>query len=262
MKYLFLRLLPWLVGALSLGSAEWVWRHPQDYPWPLLIAMLCALLAGCVLAWRRLSIEDFFNKMLPSALAMGSIAFAFLMPEQAWERGLISLAFAGVPLYALELLFLLTYQPTRYPVNGLSRLNMALVPLSIFCLATGVVGMQTHLRCSTADRFCWPNWATVATFVFAGAVFAVLTTHPSSDRNHRIRWSVFGALIGFHIAILCVILPVALSVMGCIAALAVAFPLRARRYTYEPKPPTNLAWAEGLTALFLFVVLVLTSRWA
>ncbi len=254
MRYLFLRLLPWLVGALGLAASEWVWRHPEDYPWPLAATILAFLAASAVLAWKQLSLREWLNKMLPTAIAAASAALVFLMIEQTWERVILTIAFAGLPLFALELLFLLAYQPTRYPVNGLSRLNLALVPVTVFSLALGLVGMQVFIRS--------PDWLTVLVFAATGACLALLTAHPSDSRLQHARWGLFGALIGLHAGILCIILPLALPVIGCLAALTFAWPLRARRYGHEPKPPARLAWTEGLAALVLFLTLVLTSRWA
>jgi hypothetical protein len=103
---------------------------------------------------------------------------------------------------------------------------------------------------------------TLGVFSLLGAILALITCHPTSDRGHRVRWSAFGALLGLQIGILCVILPVALPVIGCTAALGLASPLRARRYGHDPKPPTQLAWAEGSMALVFFLALLLVSRWA
>lgn len=254
MRYLLLRLLPWLVGALGLAASEWVWQRPGDYPWPLALTVAAFFAASAVLAWKHLSLHEWLNKMLPAAMSGASIALVFLMVEQPWERVILTIAFSGLLLFALELLFLLAYQPTRYPVNGLSRLNLALVPVTIFSLALGLVGMQVFIRS--------PDWLTVIVFTATGACLALLTAHPSDSRKQHARWGLFGALLGLHAGILCIILPLALPVIGCIAALTFAWPLRSRRYGHEPKPPARLAWAEGMAALVLFLTLVLTSRWA
>lgn len=254
MRYLSLRLLPWLIGAMGFATADWVWRHPGDYPWPLVAEIVAFLVASGFLAWKRVSIQEWAEKMLPTAFAQASLAVAFLMVEQPWERATLTLAFGLLPLFALELLFLLAYQQTRYPVHGLSRLNLALAPLTAFSLALGFVGMQVFVR--------FPDYLTVGVFALAGGIFAVLTPHPNADRASVVRWGLFGVLLGLHVGILCIILPLSLSVIGSVAALAFAWPLRARRYGHEPKPSANLAWAEGMAAFVLFATLILTSRWA
>ncbi|KAA0205892.1 hypothetical protein EDM68_04025 [Candidatus Uhrbacteria bacterium] len=253
MPYLFIRLLPWLVGVAGFAAAEWTWRHPNDYPWAL-VGVLAAYAASAItLGWKRLSTRDLSAKMLTPAVTFVALALASLLAEQPGERLALTLLLAIVPGYALELLFLLAHQPTRYPVNGLSRLNLALVPLAAFCFAVGLVGMQIFIQL--------PKWITLGAFTGVGALLSFLTEHPSVERAVRVRWTAFGALLGLQVGMLAIVLPVGLEVIGALAAIAFAWPLRARRYGYEPKPPRSLAVAESAGAMVLFLAILLVSRW-
>lgn len=254
MPYLLLRILPWLVGGASFFAAEWTWRNPQDYPLVLGIALVIYFAASVLIGWKRLELKDLAAKMLLPAIAFVGLALASLMAEQPIERNVLTALFAIIPAYGLELLYLLTHQPSRYPVNGLSRFNLALVPLSAFSFSVGLIGMQIFIHL--------PKWVILFSFTALYALLAFLTDHPNAERASKMRWTVFGALLGLQIGILSVILPVGLEAIGGIAALAVAWPLRARRYTYEPKPPRSLAVAESIGALVLFFAILLVSRWA
>lgn len=254
MRLLVIRFSPWLVGVAALLAAQWTWTHPRDYPWALASVLLAYFAASLALGWKKLGPKDLAAKMMMPGFAFASLVLASLMAERMEERLLLTILMTAVPLYSLELLYLLAHQPSRYPVNGLSRLNLALVPLSAYCLAVGLVGMQIFIRT--------PDWATVAAFTLIGAAVARITEHPTVGRAASVRWIAFGGLLGLHVGLLAVTLPVGLEVIGSLAALAFAFPLRARRYSYEPKPPRRLAMVEGAGATVLFVAILLVSRWA
>ncbi len=254
MRFLITRFSPWLVGAAALLASQWTWSHPHDYPW-IFGAVLVGYVAACVaLGWKRLGPKDLAAKMVMPGFAFASLVLASLMAERIEERILLTVMLTVIPLYALELLHLLAHQPSRYPVNGLSRLNLALVPLSAYCIAVGLVGMQIFIR--------WPDWATLLSFTALGAAVARVTEHPTVGRAASLRWIAFGAVIGLHVGLLAIVLPVGLEVIGSLAALAFAWPLRARRYSYEPKPPRRLAWIEGTGATVFFIAILLVSRWA
>ena len=260
MRYLILRALPWLVGALGFFAIEWTWSDPKNYPWTLVAPWVALIVAAFVIGWRKVSFTELVEKMTMPTIAFAALGLACLLAEHPLERGLLTALGAGIPLLSLELLFLYAYQPTRYPVNAISRLNLALVPLTAFFLAVGLIGLQVFLTDPAWERIADP--ITMGSFAALGAVLALITCHPTSDRAHRVRWTLFGALLGLHIGILCIILPVSLSVSGCIAALGIAAPLRARRYGHDPKPPKQLAWAEGAMAFVFFFTILLVSRWA
>jgi hypothetical protein len=260
MRYLILRCLPWLVGALGFVALEWTWNEPASYPWPLLIPWVALILAALVIGWRKVSVSELIEKMTMPVIAFAALGLACLLIEDELGQILFTLLGIGIPLLSLELLFLYAFQPTRYPVNAISRLNLALVPLTGYFLGVGLMGLQVFLTDPAWVHIADP--VTLGIFAALGSVLALITCHPTSDRAHKARWASFGALLGLQIGILCIILPVALPVIGCVAALGLAAPLRARRYSHDPKPPVRLAWAEGTMAFVFFVTILLVSRWA
>jgi hypothetical protein len=260
MRYLLLRSLPWLVGGLGVLCFEWTWSAPDSYPWFLCAPLAALVVATFVIGWRKVSLAEIIEKMTVPVIAYMAVALGALLVEQPAEQILITALGAGIPLLSLELLFLYAYQPSRYPVNAISRVNLALIPLSAFFLAEGLMGLRIFLTDPSWESVADP--VTVGSFAALGLVLALLTSHPTSDRGHRLRWALFGALLGIHIGILCVIMPVALPVIGCVAALGLAAPIRARRYGHDPKPPAKLAWVEGSMAFVFFLALLLVSRWA
>ncbi|HVM90541.1 MAG TPA: hypothetical protein VMU11_01425 [Verrucomicrobiae bacterium] len=260
MRYLLLRSLPWLVGILGIFCFEWTWNAPSSYPWLLCLPLAAAVMSMFVIGWRKVSLLELIEKMTVPMIAYVTVALAALLVEQPVEQILITALGAGIPLLSLELLFLYAYQPSRYPVNAISRVNLALIPLSAFFLAEGLMGLQIFLTDPAWKQIADP--VTIGTFIALGAILALLTSHPTSDRGSRTRWTLFGGLLGLHLGILCAILPVALPVAGCLVALGLAAPMRARRYGHDPKPPAQLAWAEGTFAFVLFLTLMLVSKWA
>jgi hypothetical protein len=253
MRLFFRRCLPWLTAGLAAGFVFWQWQDPLDYPWPLVLFLLWYLLAVVILVWKRLSWRDAVEKTLPSFLTLMAIAFWVLLIETSIERLIILLLFVGIPYLVLELLFLLMYAPARYPVNGLSRVNIAFVPLTAFFLAATFDGLLVFLRL--------PWWVPVAVFTLVGGLLFLFTAHPTANRPHRWRWAVLGGIIGLHIGILELLLPVSMLVHGALGAFLLAFPLRLRRYAYQPVPSRRLAWSEGLLACLFFVGLLVVSRW-
>ncbi len=253
MSTLLLRLLAWISGILAFLIASWQWAHPFIYPWPLAGFLAWYLFCLALLSWRHLDWRDAFDKILPSVLVMAAVSLGFLMAENVVEHWVITLVFVGIPFLVLELLFLLTRVPSRYPVNSLSRLNITLIPLGAFFLGSTLDGLAVfvHIR-------AWIFLA--ALMVFSAAAF-FLTSHPSASHRHRGRWSALGAVVGAHAGLLGLLLPVGVFVHGALASLLIGFPLRVRRYAYEPVPPRRLAWGEGALAVCLLVVLLFSAKW-
>lgn len=259
MMIIFLRRLsPWLIAALACLLASWQWQNPLFFPYPLVMVLAVQAAAIGFIGWRRISLGFLVEKMFPSLLAEAVMGGAFLLTENSLERWIVTGLFVGIPLLSLELFFLLVYDPSRYPVNGLSRLNLALLPVASFFLASTVSGLQVFL----VDSLHLPEWVWPVIFVLFGSVFYLLTAHPSAERAHRERWAWIGALVGLQVGLLGLLMPVGMAVHGAVAALIFSFPLRMRRYAYQPVPPPQLAWAEGVLAIGLFCALLFSSRWA
>lgn len=254
MKILFYRFLPLLSALLAFAAANWQWQHASSYPFPLALSLLWTVAAILLIGWSRLSWSAGLEKMLPTVIALVILGFGFLVAEDSAERWTRTILFAGIPFLALELFFLAAFDPARYPVNGLSRLNLALVPFSAFFFTSTLNGLFVFVRI--------PWYTAPLGLMLFGAVFYFFTSHPTATDAQKRHWGWLGGLIGLHAGLLSLLLPVAMAVHGAIVALMIAFPLRLRRYAYQPVPSEKLAWAEGTLALVLFAGLLLVSRWA
>ncbi|HEU0051022.1 MAG TPA: hypothetical protein VFQ60_03125, partial [Patescibacteria group bacterium] len=191
MIILFFRLLSWITGILAIAAAITQWREPLLYPWPLVAFLVWYLLALSLLCFRRLSLRDALEKILPSVFVLISISLSFLLAEGAWEKWIVTGLFALIPFLVLELLFLLTFAPARYPVNGLSHVNVAFVPLGAFFLALAFDGLAVFLRIAP--------WMTLVAFMLFTAAAFYLTSHPTADHYHRRRWALLGGFVGLHV---------------------------------------------------------------
>lgn len=254
MSWFLLRPLPWLVGGLSLLLSWLQWEFPFAYPWPLVVLLVAYLAAGILYAYDHLKFWDAAARILPAGLFLVSAAVAFLIIEQPLVRAVLCLVVAFIPFFSLDLLYLALYDPAKYPVNGLSRFNLALAPSSIFLLTIGLGGLQVFLKVQP--------WIVLLVLPIYAGIFFLITSHPTADQAHRSRWTGVGALVGFKAAALSLALPVALPVQGALAALLVALPLRVRRYGYAPEPTRRQAILETCLHLSCFVLLLLVSRWA
>ena len=253
-RILLLRVLPWFTTLCVSALVLWQWNHERTYPWPMVLCLVGYLIAASLIAWKRLSFRDTFEKMGPSTLTLCVIGLGFLLVETPLERWIVSAMLVGTVLLVLELLFLLAHDAARYPVNGLSRVNITLVPVGAFYLAFTVTGLLTFIRI--------PWWMSLSVFSFYAAMVFWLTCHPMADHRHRRRWFLFGGFIGAHVGLLTLLLPLGMAVQGAIAAFLLAFPLRVRRYGFQPIPSSRLALAESVTGMVCFFFLLLVSRWA
>lgn len=255
MKRLLLRSLPILMALIGVLLAWLQWNMPLSYPWPLLGILLAFLVFSASLFFgRSLASIDAAHQFLPTAIVLVAGGLGMLLAEQTYERIVLTLVLSGIPAFALELYYLANYEPTKYPVNGLSRLNVALVPVIAFFAAVALYGMQVFLRLN--------SWYSLIAFPVAAAALYFVTSHPTAERPHRLRWSLVGAMAGLHAAILVLLLPVSLVVHGAIAAIMIAAPLRIRRYAHPPTPSRRLAYTEGISSAVLFLAILLTSRWS
>ncbi len=254
MMYLFVRAVPWLSAAAAMLAVEWQWRNPSMYPYPLLGAIGFYILAAVLIGAGRLAWKELMIKSTPSLLLLIAAMLAMLVIESPASKIALTVLFAGTPLLTLELLFLLAVDPGRYPVHGLSRLNVATVPVTTFLFAAALSGLRIYLQ--------FDNLSIIALFTLFGAAIFALTSHHSSSHEQDRRWAMIGALVGFHAGFLVQVLPVGLPAQGLIAALIVSIPLRMRRYAFQPVPAKHVAVAEGTTAAVMLASILLLSRWA
>ncbi len=254
MIFLLVRGLPWFIGFSAFALCQWQWRDASIYPWPLVGLLFAYCVAIGVIAYRRLAINELLTKMAPGVIALISMGFAFLLIETPESQLALSLLFAGSSAISLEMLWLLLFDSARYPVHGLSRLNLAFMPLAAFFTSLGLTGLGYFIRT--------PEWITVLTLCVLGGLAFILTSPHSQSMAHRIRWGILGLGIGLQVGILAIILPVSIVVQGALAAILFAIPLRIRRYSTGVTPRPITAWSESIAVALLFLTIILVSRWA
>ncbi|MCE9586598.1 hypothetical protein K8R04_04795 [Candidatus Uhrbacteria bacterium] len=254
MIFLLVRGLPLFIGLIAFAVCQWQWRDASIYPWPLVAVVIGYGAAAGLIAHRRLSLEELVSKMAPGVVVLFSMGFAFLMVETPESRLAVSILFSGSAAVSLEMLWMLVFDPARYPVHGLSRLNIAFMPLAAFFTCLGLTGLGYFIRT--------PEWITPAAMSALGALAFFLTSHHSHNDAHRNRWTILGAAIGLQAGILAIILPVSIVVQGAFAAFLFAIPLRIRRYSTGTTRRYVAAWGEGIGVTVLFLTVLLVSRWA
>ena len=236
------------------GVYGWQSQSPGSYPWLAVVAIAVFVSAAFSMAWKRVPLLSFAARMGVAFLLLLSLGYALLLAEGVWARWGIPVL-AGIAAFAaLELLFLHVFLPARYPVNGLSHLNLALVPLALWCVQSASVGLSVFIHA--------PRWIGV---VMMGAVCGALfwaTAHAESRAAHQRRWALLGVLIGVHLGLLGTLLPLPIPVHGAYAAALGAVGLRARRYGISPRLSRRVVLVELLIATALVLTLFMTGQWA
>ncbi|MCI0479017.1 hypothetical protein L0Y59_00525 [Candidatus Uhrbacteria bacterium] len=248
-----IRILPLLVAAIEATAFLAQLRAPLQYPWLVAVGVVALPAASLAIAWGRVRFFDMLEKMTPTFILLIALAFALLLAEGEGAKAAIVVLATLAPFVSLELLFLLAFNPARYPVHALSRVNIAYVPLAIWYAASTSVGMIVFLH---ADRL-WHVFLMVA----LGAILFRTTGHPQASWKENATWSGVGALVGGHVGLLGIMLPVSMPVHGFLAAFLLSAALRVRRYRYDPKPSHRQAWIEGIAAAVAFVAVLSTGKW-
>lgn len=252
---LFLRrFLPVVVGLLAFGAYGWQAQSPRSYPWLAVAAVALFTGAALSMAWKRVPLPLFLARMGVSFLLLLSLGYALLLAEGVWAQWGIPVLAGVASFAALELLFLHVFLPQRYPVNGLSHLNLALVPLVLWCVQSGNVGLAMFIHA--------PQWIGLCLIGFVCGVLFWATAHAESRTAHQRRWTFLGALIGVHLGLLGALLPLPIPAHGAYAAVLGAVGLRARRYGIAPRVPRRMVLVELAVALVLMVTLFSTGQWA
>ncbi len=254
MYFLFLRLLPWLSG-IGMAVALWVqWREPLAYPVPIVAGIAGFLLSAILLLWRRISLAGFFERIVPPFALLFAIGLGLLMIEDPLQQ----LFFSGVAVVAvtlsLEMIFYFLFDPKQYPVNALSHMALASVPLTAYALAAGLSGLTVFIHL--------PRWIPILLLGLYGLAAYWTTEHPVADVANRRRWRVLGVVIGLQVALFGLLLPLEVWTQGLLAAFLLAVPLRIRRYAFPPAPSSRIALFETICAILFFGGLLLTARWA
>lgn len=254
MYFLLLRLLPWLSG-VGIAFAFWLqWRDPLLYPVPLLIGIGVFALSAFLLLWRRISIAGFFERIIPPLVLLFAIGLALLMVEEPIQYVGFALIGVSTVTISLEMMFYFLFNPKQYPVNALSHMALASVPLTAYALAAGLSGLSVFVNL--------PFWIPCLLFSVYGLAAYWTTEHPVADVASRRRWRVIGVIIGLQVALFGLLLPLEVWTQGLLAAFLFAVPLRIRRYAFPPAPSSRTAIIETVCALVFFCALLLTARWA
>lgn len=254
MYFLLLRLLPWISG-LGMAVAMWVqWQNPLWYPGPFLAGSVLFLVAATLLLWKRVSLLGFVERVLPPTLLLTATALAALMADNSIHSLALSVTAVVTATISLEMIFYFLFDPKRYPVNALSHIALASVPLTAYGFAVGISGLLVFVRI--------PYWIPCVLFGVYGLIAYWLTEHPVANTASRNRWRILGAVVGVQVAIFLLVLPLDVWAQGLLAAFLFALPLRIRRYAFPPVPVVRMAIAEVTISIFLFSTLLLTARWA
>ncbi|MCC7357098.1 hypothetical protein IT408_01160 [Candidatus Uhrbacteria bacterium] len=250
---LILRLLPF-VTALTTGVLFWIQRkEPALYPWicGISILLFCFSVAGIV--WGRMTLVDIFEKIVLPFLLQISLVFGLVLVETTISLWIVIISsFVGMAL-SLELLYLYCFERERYPVNGLSRLNIALVPIIAWYTVSTSVGLLNFLH--------FPHFIYVFINGILGMILYRTTGHPGATPSQNRIWMGIGLLIGLHVGWIGLHLPLSMPMQGVIAAVLLSGGLRMRRYVYNPKPSRRIALFEGTAIFVLFTVAILTAKW-
>ncbi|MDD5438387.1 MAG: hypothetical protein PHC70_04560 [Patescibacteria group bacterium] len=248
-----LRLFPSLAALIIGLTFYWQLEQPQAYPWIALIGVAAVVAAIIAIGRRRNKLADLVEKMLPTVLLLISLVFGMLLAEGFWAR-LAIVFFATVATFlSLELLFLLSFMPSRYPMSGLSHVNIGYVPLIIWYTVANSVGLITFLHS--------PDWIHVVVMTLLSAVLFRTTGHPGATNEQNRLWTLVGGLTGFHLGLLGVILPMSMAGQATLGMIIFCAILRLRRYLYHPLPSRRQAWLESVAAVAFLVIVMGTARW-
>lgn len=250
---LLIRLVPYL-AAFAVSFLSWFqYRHPSTYPWFSALGCGIFLFSVILISWRRLSLQSVVEKMIPSFLLQLSTSFGLLLVETSFAVWTIHLIAGISALLSLELLFLLAFEPHAYPVSGLSRLNIAFVPIIVWYVVSTSSGVMTFLHT--------PHLAHVVVCAFLGFVLFRTTGHPGATKAQNRIWSIVGCVVGLHIGWLGLHIPLNMPLQGAIAAALFSVALRMRRYVYAPMPSRQTAWIEAISVSAFFLVAMSTAKW-
>lgn len=250
---LLLRLLPFATALFHGAACVWQIRQPGTYPVLLLFGTLAMPIAASLIAWKRISRAALLEKMTPTFVLHLALAFGLLLTEGRWAQTIVVVLAATSTYLSLELLFLLAHSPSLYPVNSLSHVTLAFVPIAVWYAVSTSSGFMVFIHSARV-------WHLVITSAL-GAVLFRATGHPGATRREQILWMGIGILTGAEIGWMGLILPLSMSMQGFIAAFLFTAVLRVRRYLYAPKPPLRLAWSETIGGAALFAVSLVSAKW-
>jgi hypothetical protein len=251
--FVVIRLLPAFLGAFTALAFAYQARDAAHYPWIAVAALAAFGVGGFLIAWSRHRHVGDARPLIPGLIAIASAAFGLILAEGALAAWIIPVIAGGTALLVSELLFLSLYAPARYPVNGLSHVNLVLVPIALWFAAYASLGLTVFV-----------DAARVIPIAVIGAVSLALfsaTSHAEASPATRRRWTLIGGWIGIQTGILIAALPLDLIASSTFVALTLAYVLRTRRYGIPPAIPTRQIVAEALAFSVLLIVILATARW-
>ncbi len=252
MFFLLLRLSPWLLAGLAALVSWWQWHTPSVYPWPLFLVLIGYVVSAGGLAWRSRHWREGLFALWPTCVAIISLGFGHLLVEDVGLRFFTTVLFAFIPWLALRLGWLLLYESSHYPPQAFFRFHLALVPVCLWYVFYTLQGIQVFLLPATG-------------VVAIGALIALVcllagTIRSWSDPRER-RWFWTSVLLGAHAIILLMMLPTSMAVIGALAALLVAIPLRLRQLAHEREGLPPRLWIEALLYVAVWVGICITAPW-
>jgi hypothetical protein len=250
---ILLRLLPFVLGIVNALLFLLQARSAEFYPWYAVIATVLLFASAFLIIWKRGRGMSDLRLIIPSVLALAISGYALLLAEGLLALWAIPLFVGGLSFVSLELLFLSTFVSAWYPVNGLSHVNLALVPITFWFTAFTSVGLTVFLNSS--------RLVPILTMTLVAFSMFYWTSHAEAGQASRRRWAFMGAWFGFQLGLIGAVLPVNLVLHGTIAALCGAFAVRTRRYGIIPPIPRKLIVFESFNFFIFLTVVLVTARW-
>lgn len=251
--FLLYRILPLLSSLIIAGAFYFQFNQPFDYPWFVVLGIIVLVTSAYSMSRKRVDLWDMVEKMLPTMLLILALAFAMLLTEGQFEQFIIiGLSFV-CSFLSLQLLFFLCFMPSRYPVGGLSKVNIAYVPLIILFSVSTSTGMITFLHT--------PRWPHMVGIIILGILLFRTTGHPEASVKQNRTWMLVGAIAGLYLGLLGAMLPLGLWQQGALSMIIFCGILRMRRYLYNPLPSKRQAVSEFVLAVVFLLAIAITSRW-
>lgn len=250
---LLLRMIPILAGLANGSLFFFQVKHYALFPWACVPTVVIYLGSVIVINWRHWKGAEHIRSLIPALVAIVTSGYGLLLTEGVISGWLIPV-FVGLTTYAvLELQFLHAYTPARYPANGISHVNLFLVPCLFWMGSFTSVGMTVFVSTS--------RLIPILVMGGMGLVLFYATSHAESTLSERWRWTWIGMWIGILIGILNIVLPLQLFIHGAISAIMSGAVLRARRYGIQPPIPDKMIAMEFIGVLVLLVAISATARW-
>ncbi len=251
--FVVIRLLPAFLGALTALAFMVQARDASHYPWIAVGAIVAFAIGGFAVAWSRHRHVGDARPLVPGIIAVASAAFGLVLAEGALAAWVIPVFAGGTVLLACELLFLSLYAPARYPVNGLSHVNLVLVPIALWFATYASLGLTIFVDAARAIPIAVIGAVSLALFS--------ATSHAEASPATRRRWTLIGGWVGIQTGMLVVALPLDLIASSTFVALTLAYVLRTRRYGIPPAVPTRQIVSEALAFAALLLIVLATARW-